>query len=114
MYTTDAEHRDFLDEKTYPFVDFCRHADLLIMDAQYDYKDAFTIRENWGHSNNITAVELAVRADIRHLCLFHSEHTCSDELLDRFLRQTRRYAELHSEGRPPRVDMAYDGMRIRI
>lgn len=114
VYTTDAEHKDNLDADYYPFVDFCRGADLIVMDAQYSLKDAFTIRENWGHSNNITAVELAVKAGIPRLCLYHSEHTCNDYLLDRFLKQTRRYAELHAEGKPPKVVMAYDGLKVKV
>jgi phosphoribosyl 1,2-cyclic phosphodiesterase len=59
VYSTDCEHKyDCLDE-SYPFVEFYRNADLLIFDAMYSLGDTVSVKEHWGHSNNVMAVELA-------------------------------------------------------
>jgi ribonuclease BN (tRNA processing enzyme) len=80
-------------------VEFFRDADLLIFDAQYTLLDAIDTKENWGHSSNLTAVELAVQAGVKRLCLFHTEHSYSDEVIDQFCRDTRKYLKIHAEGR---------------
>lgn len=114
VYSTDSEHKEGADQPDSPFVAFIRHADLLVFDAQYSLLDAIGAKENWGHSSNLVAVELAVRAGVRRLCLFHSEHTCDDDSLDRFLDDTRRYHRLHAPDCPLTIDLAYDGLTIDV
>jgi len=41
--------------------EFFHHADLLIFDAMYSLAEAVSVKEDWGHSSNIVAVELARR-----------------------------------------------------
>jgi len=113
VYSTDAEHRWDIDILTSPFLEFFRDADLLIFDAQYTYADACLDKEDWGHSNNLIGVELARRARVKRLCLFHHEPTLSDEDLDKFLEDTRRYANLFEEDESSLdVCMAYDGLNV--
>jgi phosphoribosyl 1,2-cyclic phosphodiesterase len=114
VYSTDAEHKIEAEADGYAFVDFFRNADLLIFDAQYTLLDALDMKENWGHSSNIFAVEMAVRAGVRHLCLFHSEHTYDDERLEEFLNETRNYLKIHADGHPLKIDLAADGLEIEI
>ena len=87
------EHGPEAQEEEYPFIDLFRDADLLIFDAQYSLADAIGPKETWGHSSNLLGVELAVRAGVKRLCLFHSEPTWDDEALDRFLAETRDYLQ---------------------
>ena len=116
VYATDAEHKKENNPGTDGFVEFFRDADLLIFDAQYTLLDAIDTKENWGHSSNLTAVELAVQAGVKRLCLFHTEHSYSDEVIDQFCRDTRKYLKIHAEAErhPMEIMAAYDGLRIEV
>ncbi|MCK4792030.1 MAG: MBL fold metallo-hydrolase [Desulfobacteraceae bacterium] len=114
VYSTDSEHKPESEEDSATFVEFFSRADLLIFDAQYSLADACTIKEDWGHSNNFIGVELAQRAGVKHLCLYHNEPVSSDEDLDKFLQDTRKLASLIKEGGPIRVSIAWDGMVIEV
>lgn len=114
VYATDSEHKADVDNKDYGALAFFRDADLLIFDAQYTLADAIDVKENWGHSSNLLGVELAVRAGVRRLCMFHGEHTADDETLDRFLGDTRKYLRLYAEGSSLQIDQAYDGLEISV
>jgi len=76
--------------------------------------DAIHTKENWGHSSNLTGVELASKAGVKRLCLFHNEHTSDDETLDQFLDDTRKYLRIHTGSDPLKIDLAYDGLEIEI
>lgn len=114
VYSTDSEHKENSRDESYEFIEFFQNADLLIFDAQYSFLDAVDTKENWGHSSNILGVELALRAGVRHLCLFHNEHTCDDEALDQFLNDTRQYLRLIDKSSSLKIDLAYDGLEIEI
>jgi phosphoribosyl 1,2-cyclic phosphodiesterase len=114
VYSTDAEHKKEAEADEYTFIDFFRNADLLIFDAQYTLLDALDAKENWGHSSNLAAVELAVRANVKHLCLFHSEHTYDDERLEQFLAETYDYLKIYADGHLLKIDLAADGLELEI
>jgi phosphoribosyl 1,2-cyclic phosphodiesterase len=115
VYSTDSEHKREVDSKDYVFLDFFRDADLLIFDAQYELQEAILAKENWGHSSNVIAVELSVKANVKRLCIFHNEPTFDDEKLDQFLENTRRYLAIHAEeSHPLKIDLAYDGLQIEL
>ena len=114
VYSTDAEHKMDADDDEADFLDFTGNADLLIFDAQYTLADAIGAKENWGHSSNLVAVDLAVKAGVKHLCLYHSEHTYDDENLDQFLEDTRAYLNILAGSYPLKIDLAYDGLEIEV
>jgi ribonuclease BN (tRNA processing enzyme) len=114
VYSSDSEHGPDAQEEGYPFVEFFRGADLLIFDAQYSLVEALGPKETWGHSSNLLGVELAVRAGVKRLCLFHSEPTLDDDALDRFLAEAREYLRIHAPESPLVIDLAYDGLRIDL
>ncbi|MDX1571152.1 MAG: MBL fold metallo-hydrolase [Xanthomonadales bacterium] len=114
VYSTDSEHFADSDAPDYRFIPFFQDADLLIFDAQYNLADHFHAKASWGHSSNMVAVELALRSDVKHLCLFHNEHTVDDHQLEGFLADSRRYLELHDPDSDLRIDLAYDGMEIDL
>ena len=62
----------------YPFVDFFRDADLLIFDAQYTLEQVRNDKRDWGHSDHSTALDLAARAEVKKLLMFHHEPNSSD------------------------------------
>jgi len=114
VYSTDSEHKEDAYDEEYSFINFFKEADLLIFDAQYSLLDAISVKENWGHSNNIIAVELSVKANVKHLCIYHNEPTFDDERLDEFLDDTRRYLKIYAETSPLIIDVAFDGMQIEL
>ncbi|MBA4417787.1 MAG: MBL fold hydrolase [Syntrophus sp. (in: bacteria)] len=114
VYSTDSEHKSEAYNDDYSFLDFLRDADLLIIDAQYPLFEAISTKENWGHSSNIMAVELSARANAKRLCIFHNEPSFSDEMLDEFLENTRKYLRIYSALPTLQIDLAYDGLQIEV
>ena len=112
VFSSDSEHKSDAYDEGHPFVDFYRDADLLLFDAQYTLTESIYAKEDWGHSSHIIGVELAMRAGVKHLCLFHSEPTASDEQLEQIETSTRRYAHLHDKSYPLKISQAYDGLEI--
>lgn len=114
VYSTDSEHKDNGREEHDRFLAFFSDADLLIFDAQYSFLDAVDAKENWGHSSNLLGVEMAVAAGVRRLCLFHNEHTFDDDALDRFLEDTRAYLKILDGSSRLKIDLASDGLDIKL
>ncbi len=114
VYTTDSEHTLEDPAETAGYVEFFRHADLVVFDAMYSLAEAISVKADWGHSSNIVGVELCQLAAARHLCLFHHEPIHGDDAIARILAETRRYEEITRTGAPLLVTAAYDGMEIAL
>jgi phosphoribosyl 1,2-cyclic phosphodiesterase len=114
IYATDGEHRIEVEAEVDAVASFYRNADLLIFDAMYSLADAVTIRADWGHSSNLVAVELARRAGVSHLCLFHHEPSNDDKTLAGILRDSLRYLELTDPDNNLIISTAYDGLEIKV
>ncbi len=63
------------DEKV---IEFIRGAEVVIGDTQYDTTE-YPSRLGWGHTCADDAVELAMRAEVKHLFLFHHDPDHQDE-----------------------------------
>lgn len=114
VMSTDSEHREDADQESYDYLRHIKGADLLVFDAQYTFQAASTSKKDWGHSSNVIGVELAKRAGVKRLCLFHQEPTLDDGSIEAFHNETRRYAELYMDDVPLDVLMAYDGQIIEL
>jgi len=114
VYSTDSEHKFTTLDEHYPFVPFFRDADLLIFDAMYSLADSVSIREDWGHSSNMVAVELAQKAGVKRLAMFHHEPTYDDRMIQAVLGETIRFEELSRDGHKVDVIAAYDGLELEI
>jgi anti-anti-sigma factor len=114
VYSTDCEHKESVLDENYPFVKFFRDADLLIFDAMYSLAEAVSVKEDWGHSSNIVAVELAQLANVKQLVLYHHEPAYDDASIERVLRETMRYEEISRDGHRVEVTSAYDGLELTI
>jgi len=81
VYATDIEEQD----GGYPeIVEFARGADLLIHDGQYlpdEYFSRTKPRKGWGHSTIELAIEVAKKAGVKRLALFHHEPTHDDNTM---------------------------------
>jgi phosphoribosyl 1,2-cyclic phosphodiesterase len=114
VFSTDCEHKFQILNDAYPFIDFFRDADVLIFDAQYSLADQISVKEDWGHSSNMIAVELAQLAGVRHLVMYHHEPMLDDRMLEKVLEETRHYATMTRSIRQLNVTSAYDGLEIVV
>lgn len=114
VMSTDSEHRADSDATDYPYLKHVEDADLLIFDAQYTFQAAHTSKQDWGHSSNIVGVELAKRAGVKCLCMFHQEPTLDDASIETFHKDSIRYAQLYMPETPLEVLMAYDGLQVDL
>jgi phosphoribosyl 1,2-cyclic phosphodiesterase len=91
VYLTDNELRsEAKDAKPFDsFVEFCRGAHLLIHDTQYTPEEYETWTKGWGHSRYTDVAELAVKADVEILALFHHDPDHDDAFLEEMLEKTR-------------------------
>ncbi|MGH7794850.1 MAG: MBL fold metallo-hydrolase [Candidatus Binatia bacterium] len=101
VYATDIEQQD----GGYPeIIEFARGADLLIHDAQYrrdEYVSRVKPRKGWGHSTVDMATDVAKKAGVKRLALFHHEPTHDDNTMkkiERLARQRFRSTVLAREG----------------
>jgi phosphoribosyl 1,2-cyclic phosphodiesterase len=113
VYSTDCEHKGSIDAD-YPFVGFFRDADLLIFDAMYSLADSISVKEDWGHSSNIVAVELAQMARVKRLVLFHHEPVFDDSMIEAVFGETKRFEEVSRDGHAVEVISAYDGLELAV
>ena len=77
VYCTDVEHGEEIDAKV---VSLARNADLLIHDAQYSPEE-LKEKKGWGHSSWEQAVEVAERAGVKRLALFHHDPEHNDAFI---------------------------------
>ena len=91
VYSTDCEHTNEAHLKDYPFLDFIRNANLLVFDAPYTLSESIGNREHWGHSSNVMGVELAARAEVEKLAIFHHDPNATDENISEFCAYTRKF-----------------------
>jgi phosphoribosyl 1,2-cyclic phosphodiesterase len=114
VYSTDGEHKyDCLDE-SYPLVQFYRNADLLIFDAMYSLGDTVSVKQHWGHSSNVVAVELSQAAQVKRLALFHHDPVLDDRMLEVVLADTVRFEAISRRGAKVEVLSAYDGLDLTV
>ena len=114
IYSTDAEYKiDQMDQES-AMVDFIAGADLVIADTMYSLADSVSMKEDWGHSSNIVAVDLCHEAGAKKLALFHHEPTYNDAAIQRMHDETIRYEELTRNGSQLEVLCAYDGLCVEV
>jgi len=117
IYSTDSEHGPNSNEKDYPFVEFFKNADILIFDAQYSFEEAANEKRFWGHSDHTTAIDLAARAQVNQLVLFHHEPSYGDAKIEGIHKEAieRRSSPSplsteESLAYPTQIELAYDGL----
>jgi anti-anti-sigma factor len=113
VYSTDGEHKFDAHDDADRFVAFYRDADLLIFDAMYSLADAISVKEDWGHSSNVIAVELAQAARVKRLVLFHHEPAYDDGMIAEVLRETVELVKIQP-GAGLEVVSAYDGLELTV
>lgn len=114
IFSTDSEHKIEEMDGENAITQFFDQADLVICDTMYSLADSVSMKEDWGHSSNIVAIDLCHSAGAKRLALFHHEPVYSDEDVQRMHRESIRYEELTRDGRPLDVLCAYDGLDLTL
>ena len=114
VYSTDCEHKYSNLDQSYPFIEFYRNADVLIFDAMYSLADTISVKEDWGHSSNVVAVELAQAARVKRLVLFHHEPAYDDRMIEEVFADTVRFEAISRPGHEVEVISAYDGLELEL
>jgi ribonuclease BN (tRNA processing enzyme) len=109
VYATDSEYKNMDRDNTQVYADFFRDADLLIFDAQYSLNDVLD-RAEWGHSTPVMGAELAHRAGVRRLALFHHDPLSDDRTIYAGLKQAEAY--LAKRNSHCQVVVASEGLEI--
>jgi ribonuclease BN (tRNA processing enzyme) len=109
VYATDSEYKQMDPASTQVYVDFFQGADLLIFDAQFSFNDVLD-KVDWGHSTPVVGAELAHRAGVRRLALFHHDPLSDDEAIYAGLKQAEAY--LAKRNSNCQVVIASEGLEI--
>ncbi|MGA2173946.1 MAG: MBL fold metallo-hydrolase [Verrucomicrobiota bacterium] len=92
-------------------VEVAQDADLLIMDAQYDEKE-YATKIKWGHSCCFSVTDLATRAKVKTLALFHHDPESTDRAIDQMVQACRQRAARH--GAPGVICAAREGVEFKF
>ena len=104
VYATDTE--DPFSGQPNPVVELAAGADALIHDGQYLDGD---FKPGWGHSTVATALDVARRAKVKKLILYHHDPDRTDDALDRIGADAQRAA-----GATLEVIVAREGAEVAI
>lgn len=106
VYATDVEQQSggFAD-----IIEFARGADLLIHDAQYlhgEYHSKTQSKHGWGHSTVEMAAEVAAKAQVKQLVLYHHEPQHDDPAMKRIEKLGKKLFA--------KSMIAYQGLELKL
>ncbi|MDQ3115592.1 MAG: response regulator [Verrucomicrobiota bacterium] len=106
---TSPPSLDYARQQDEKVIEFIRGADVVIGDTQYDAAE-YPARLGWGHTCADDAVELAMRAGVKHLFLFHHDPDHQDEKMLAMIAHAE--ARVTAAGSPMIVSAAREGAEI--
>ena len=93
-------------------VEFCKDANLLIVDGQYSDQQYWPRHVGWGHSRATTVVDLAIAANVKEMAIFHHDPIQTDALLDAKIGACRQ--RVKSFGSPLFLFPAREGLEVKL
>ena len=115
IYSTDSEHKSDAMDAEEKFETFFARADLVICDTMYSLGDTVSLKQDWGHSSSLVAIDLCRLAGARCLALFHHEPTYSDAQIATVTAEAIKYEALtRGAAAPVAVICAYDGLEVHV
>ncbi len=114
VYSTDAEYQDESDKGLSPIVHLARNADMLIFDSMYSFHETIE-KVDWGHSSSRVAINIADKANVKRLALFHHDPEHNDFNLDKIYKETLALRnEVLGENNNLDIINAYDDLEVRL
>jgi phosphoribosyl 1,2-cyclic phosphodiesterase len=93
------------------YLDFSRNVDLLFHDGEYT-KEEYKQKKTWGHSSIQDVLDLAVKANVKKLGLFHLNQDRTDDQMDQIIKECR--ADLKKKNSPLDCFAVACNMEIRL
>ena len=90
LYFDHPEGRDFD-----AYLDFAKNADILFHDGEYT-RDEYHRKTGWGHSSIPQVTDLALKAGVKRLGLFHLNQERTDDQMDDIVSQYREELKKHN------------------
>jgi phosphoribosyl 1,2-cyclic phosphodiesterase len=113
IYATDSEYQILSADSLKPFAEFYQGADLLIFDAQYTMLENVE-KENWGHSNVFTGIDMALEAGVKKLVFTHHEPAYGDEKLEEILNKAKAYLNVNQPEAGLQLYLASEGFSMTL
>jgi phosphoribosyl 1,2-cyclic phosphodiesterase len=107
VYATDTE--DPFSGKVNPVIELAQGVDTLIHDAQFMKSD---FKPTWGHSTIESAIDVAAKAKVKRLVLYHHDPDRSDDALDHIGRDAQRAGRERLPGLD--VVVAREGLELEV
>jgi phosphoribosyl 1,2-cyclic phosphodiesterase len=99
------------EQKKILLTNFLKNADVFISDTQFTYLESIS-KEGWGHSTPLLVVEMAAKAGVKQLYLFHHNPLNSDSKLYDMLAMTQSYFSLLHPRQEMDIKLAIEGQTI--
>ena len=113
IFASDAEYKQLDELSLRPYIEFYQDADALIFDAQYTLLEGWR-KTDWGHSSALIGADIARRARVKKLVLFHHDPSYSDEQLLDIQNRTIEYLAKDTGQPACEVLVAYEGLIIDL
>lgn len=113
IFSTDAEFNIESMSTIDPYIEFFQGADVLVFDSQYTFQE-YLQKIDWGHSSAAIATDIALKAKVKKLILFHHEPSYSDSQLDSVMMQALKYKDMVAPSSPLQIEKAYEGLEVII
>lgn len=115
IFGSDAEFRSDDMDDVESYLEYFKGADVLIFDTQYTFEEQLQ-KIDWGHSSASIATDIAMRAGVKKLILFHHDPSYSDEKLDEVFLRALRYREMMDVDNTSELEIkiAYEGLELEI
>jgi len=113
VYATDSEYKELSANTLRPFTNFFHGTDILIFDAQYTMLENVE-KEDWGHSNVFTGIDMAIEAEVKKLVFIHHEPGYNDEKLYKILIKAKEYVDINQPKVPLKLILASEGLSMTL
>lgn len=120
VYATDVELNSIFDSDNKSeenkvlasqYYDFIEGSDLLIADGQYTHEE-YNTKKGWGHTSIPVILDIAYKANVRELSIFHHDPQHSDKFLDELWMENR--SRYRSGNRKMDLFWAREGMTLSV
>jgi ribonuclease BN (tRNA processing enzyme) len=95
------------------YINYFRSADVLVFDTQYTFEESLN-KIDWGHSSASIATDIALKAGVKKLVMFHHDPSYNDEKLDAVYLRALNYKNMMDERNELEIIMAHEGLTIEI
>ncbi|TGN20138.1 MBL fold metallo-hydrolase [Leptospira idonii] len=113
IFASDAEFNLDEMENIDTYIDYFRDADVLVFDTQYTFEESLQ-KIDWGHSSASIATDIALRAKVKKLVMFHHDPSYDDDKLDLVYLRALKYKEMFDPHGKLEIIMAHESLELEI